>query len=350
MLAGATAKIRLGLAGYGRFGRMHAEAVSRITAAELAAVCAGSERSLHEAREETKVPAYLDYSDFLRHGGLDAVIVATPNHIHDRLAVEALSSGKDVYLEKPIATTLADAAEVVDSQQRAQRVVQIGFENRYSNLWTAVKSVIDKGDIGSPVFGKIESWRFPMRSGSGGWKYDRQRVGHQLFEEAIHYADLSNWLFGEGHPPLRVSGFIDSKEPLAAGTFRCAHFEVEFEGGRRFLVADVLEGFGSDLSTMIAGDRGALTCAARADSDDSPNVDSYLKVRDKGDRTELRDVHPSGQLSDLTASLAAFVGAVQGRTPPGATVQDGYAALAVCEAALRSAGSGKPEPVRRLKF
>ncbi|MDG6917451.1 MAG: Gfo/Idh/MocA family oxidoreductase [Nitrososphaerota archaeon] len=328
---------------------MHVEALSRIPAAELTAVCAGSEKSLHEAREETKVPTYLDYSDFLRHGGLDAVIIATPNHTHARLAVEALSSGKDVYLEKPIATTLEDAAEVVDSQRRAQRVVQIGFENRYSSLWTAVKSIIDKGEIGSPVLGKIESWRFPMRSGSGGWKYDRQRVGHQLFEEAIHYADLSNWLFGEGHPALRVSGVIDSKEPLTSGTFRCAHFEVEFEGGRRFLVADVLEGFGSDLSVMVAGDRGALTGAARADSDDSPKVESYLKVREKGDRTELRGVHPSGQLSDLAASLASFVGAVQGRALQGATVWDGYAAFAVCEAALRSAESGKPEPVRRLQ-
>ena len=327
---------------------MHVKAASQTPGAALAAVCAGSEKSLQEATDETNLPGFTDYSDFLRRGDTDAVVVVTPNHTHARLAIEALSAGKAVYLEKPIATSLDDAKQVVRAQEATQKVLQIGFENRYSNFWKTVKTALDRGDIGEPVLGKIESWRFPMRGGSGGWKYDRQRVGHQLFEEAIHYADLSNWLFGQGRGPLRVSGFIDSEESLATGTFKSAYFAVEFEGNRRFLVADVLEGFGSDLSLTIAGERGALNGAVRSDSDDSPEVESYLKMRDKADRTTTTEIKLSGQLSDLTDSLRSFVEAVQGAGPQGATAREGFSSLAVCEAALKSMGSGTAEPVQRL--
>jgi myo-inositol 2-dehydrogenase/D-chiro-inositol 1-dehydrogenase len=325
---------------------MHVRALSGSSDAELTAVCAGSEKSLREAQGETGVPAFTDYAEFLRRGDTDAVVIVTPNHTHARLAVEALAQGKDVYLEKPIATSLADAKRVVEAQGRSQRVVQIGFENRYSSFWKAAKSALVRGDIGDPAYGKVESWRFPMREGSGGWKYDRGRVGHQLFEEAVHYADLSNWLFGEGHKPARVSGFLDPAESPDTGTFRSACFVVEFEGGRRFLVSDVLEGFGSDLSLMVAGTGGSINGAVRAESDDSPKVESYLKMRDREGRATIQAVHPSGQLSDLKDSLSAFVGAVQGRSAPGPTVQDGFTALAICDAALESARSGSTAPVR----
>ena len=148
---------------------MHVKAVSQIPDAALTAVCAGSEKSRKEAEEDTKLPAFSDYEAFLEGGGFDSVIVATPNRTHAGLALGALSAGKNVYLEKPMATSLEDAEKVVEAQERSRRVVQVGFENRYSNFWKAVKSIIEKGDIGAPVFGKIESWRFPMRGGSGGW-------------------------------------------------------------------------------------------------------------------------------------------------------------------------------------
>jgi myo-inositol 2-dehydrogenase / D-chiro-inositol 1-dehydrogenase len=344
-----TAKAKLGLVGYGRFGRMHTEAVSKIPDAALTSVCAGSEKSLQEARNETNLPVFLDYSDFLKSGDIDSVIIVTPNYTHAELALKALSEGKNVYLEKPMATTLYDAKKIVDSQRRTQGVVQIGFENRYSNFWASVKGILEREDIGAPVFGKIESWRFPFRGGSGGWKYDGQKVGHQLIEEAIHYADLSNWLFGAHSRPLVVSGFIDGTEPFAAGHLKSAFFVIEFDENERFIITDTLQGFGSDLSLTIAGESGAMTGAVRSDSDDSADVESYLKLRDKSDRTSTTKIQSSGQLADLTNSLRSFVGAVLKGEPQGATAGEGYTAQAICDAALTSMQSGRPETVRSLE-
>ena len=113
-------------------------------------------------------------------------------------------------------------------------------------------------------------------------------------------------------------------------------------------MTDTLQGFGTDFSVSVSGQKGAMIGAVRADSDDSPNVASYLKFRDFNDKTSTQDVQVSGQLSDLTESLRDFVGAVESRRKPSITVDDGFVSLAICEAALKSMQSGKAELVERL--
>ena len=339
-------KTRVGLVGYGRFGRIHVKALSQIPNAELAAVCAGSERSFQEAKNELGVPVFLDYSRFLRDADIDSVDIVTPNYTHAKLAREALYAGKNVYLEKPIATSLEEARKIADAQTRSKKILQIGFENRYSSFWKTIKTILERGDIGVPLFGKIDSWRFPLRAGSQNWKYDRQKVGHQLLEEAIHYVDLANWLFDT--KPLMVSGFIDDQESLTTGHLKNAFFIIEFEKQKKVLITDNLQGFGSDLSFTISGENGTMTGAVRAESDDSENPESYLKLRDRNDKTSTIDIRLSGQLADLTAAMADFVHAVQTEGKAHVTVEDGFASLAICEAALESMKSGRTERVNRL--
>ncbi|MHB2036891.1 MAG: Gfo/Idh/MocA family protein [Nitrososphaerales archaeon] len=342
--------VSFGLVGYGRFSRMHVKALSQIPGASVSSVSAGSEKSAQEAEKELEgVPVYLDYDEFLRSSKVDAVDIVTPNYLHAGLAIKALNSGKDVYLEKPMAISISEARKLAEAQKRSGRKIQIGFENRYSNFWKAVKATLERGDIDSPILGKIESWRFPMRPGSQGWKYDKQRVGHQLIEEAIHYSDLANWLFGENSKPRSVFGFIDNAEAADSGILKSAFFVVEFEPNKRFIIIDTLQGFGTDLSLTIAGEKGALIGAVRSDSDDSPNVESYLKLKDKNDKGRTTNMKLSGQLSDLTSCLKDFVEAIQkGKETTTVTVNDGFVSLAICDAAVNSMRSGKPEPVQTL--
>lgn len=338
----------MGLVGYGRFGRMHIKAFSQIPDAVLIAVCVRSDKNFQEATDELGgIPVFRNYSEFLRSSDADCIDVVTPNYTHTEIAVGALSAGKNVYLEKPIATTLEEATRIAEAQRSSKRILQVGFENRYSRFWKSVKAIVDGGDIGPLRFGKIDSWRFPLRGGSQAWKYDKQKVGHQLLEEAIHYVDLANWLFNT--KPLKVWGFIDSKESLARADLKSAFFTIEFEKDKRFLITDTLQGFGADLSLIISGESGSLNGAVRSESDDSPEVESYLKLRDRNDKTSTTIIQPSGQLSDLTASLADFVLAVKNGEKPRVTVEDGFTSLSVCLAALQSMRSGKIEAVRLLE-
>ena|GEM_PF-5271469 len=338
-------KYGLGIVGYGRFGRMHAQALSEIPEAQIAAVMVGSEQSGLLAKEELHVPVYYDYDEFLKVEGMDSIIIATPNSTHVELAIRAMNAGKNVYLEKPMATNLDDAAKIIEVHEKTNSVIQIGFENRYSSFWSTVKSILSKGEIGSTISGKIENWRFPMRSGSKGWKYDKERVGHQLLEEAIHYTDLANWLMGKR--PLYVTSYADDPAfTIESGRLTNVWVLIVYEMGQRFLILDNLNGFGISLTMTVSGDGGTITGGFAADSDDSTGVNTYIKSRNKENKIDTTNVELKGQLSDLTASLRSFMNAVEQHEEAEITVYDGYNALAICIAALESIKMGGAQPVK----
>lgn len=337
----------VGIVGYGRFGRMHARALQQIPGAKLVAINAGSEESGKQTTDELHVPVFLDYDEFLRQEDLQSVTLVTPNSTHAELAIKALNAGKNVYLEKPMATNLDDAAKLIETKERMGRVVQIGFENRYSKFWRTAKSIIDSGKIGEAVSGKIDVWRFPMRSGSKGWKYDKDAVGHQLLEEAIHHTDISNWLMGRN--AISVLSYTDDLESFRTGRLTNVWLLIKYEEDRRFLITDSLNGFGVDITLTVSAKNGTVNGAIRADSDDAREVHSYVKLRDKENKTDTISIELEGQLADLTAALNDFILAAKYQKESKVTVYDGFNSLAICMAALKSVESGKFEPIKWAK-
>src|ERR1700722_3364967 len=101
--------LRFGLVGYGRFGKIHAEALSSTGAAEVSCVCVGSEEGAAEVRKLLGVDVYTDYDEFLEKGRMDVVDIVSPNHLHAAQAVKAIHKGMDVFLEKPMAVTIDEA-------------------------------------------------------------------------------------------------------------------------------------------------------------------------------------------------------------------------------------------------
>ena len=105
--------MRIGLAGYGAWGHMHAGAIGRIEGLSLGAVLCGSDQSAALATQELpSVTIYRDFAAMLADPTIDLVDVVVPNHLHASMAVAAVEAGKHVLLEKPMATTLADAERV----------------------------------------------------------------------------------------------------------------------------------------------------------------------------------------------------------------------------------------------
>src|SRR5256885_33625 len=101
--------IRVGLVGYGAWGRMHVGAIARIPELSLAAVLCGSDASAGAAAADLPgIAVYRDLDALLRDGAVDLVDIVAPNHLHATMALAALEAGKHVLLEKPMATTLAD--------------------------------------------------------------------------------------------------------------------------------------------------------------------------------------------------------------------------------------------------
>ena len=99
---------------------------------------------------------YTDYRRVLERQDIDAVIIGTPDHWHCLIMTDACSAGKDVYVEKPVANSIAECDAMAAAQKRYGRVVQVGQQQRSSQLWHEMKSYIDSGQLGK--IARVNVW------------------------------------------------------------------------------------------------------------------------------------------------------------------------------------------------
>src|SRR5215471_9790444 len=204
--------MRFGLIGYGLWGRHHANAIAKASGAELAAIACASETTATVARRDVPhVPILIGYEHLLARPDIDAVVISVPNHLHAEIGVAALTAGKDVLLEKPMAPTVEECDRLLDAAQQSGRVLSIGLELRLSRQWGRIKEIIDTGDIGLPTSAVVNLFRFPYRPGSGGWRYDPARVGSWIMEELVHHYDFVMWYFERIGDPVSISATASSR-------------------------------------------------------------------------------------------------------------------------------------------
>jgi len=144
------------------------------------------------AREKHGIAIAGSYEEALNDPEVQLVFIAAPNHLHARLAISALCAGKAVMCEKPMATTLEDAEEMVATAERLGGYLQIGFELRYSALYLWVKERIDAGVVGE-VLNTQCTYICSEFHGKGSWRNTRQDGGGMFGEKLSHYVDLPRW-------------------------------------------------------------------------------------------------------------------------------------------------------------
>src|SRR5436190_765291 len=175
--------MRFGLIGFGAWGKQHAQAIASLPGLELAAIACASTDSAHAAAAAyPSARVTQDWREVLADPGVDTVDVVTPNHIHAEIAIAALRSGKDVLLEKPMATTDDDCDALLAAERATGRLVSVGHELRQSAQWGRIKTLIDDDAIGDPLFLNISLFRNAYRPGEDRWRYDSARVGSWLLE------------------------------------------------------------------------------------------------------------------------------------------------------------------------
>lgn len=147
-----TQKIRWGLIGLGWFGEVHAEALATMPGIELAAVCTRRPQRLAEIADRFGVPKrYTDYHELLADPEIDVVGVITHIPDHRDIAIDALRSGKHVFLEKPMAPTVADCDQILAAAEQATGFFMVGHICRFDPRVALAKQAIDEGRIGQIV-------------------------------------------------------------------------------------------------------------------------------------------------------------------------------------------------------
>ncbi|MDX2150870.1 MAG: Gfo/Idh/MocA family oxidoreductase [Bryobacteraceae bacterium] len=153
---GANDKVTLGVIGTGGRGYYLMERAYRGNEGRFAitAVCDAHGPRIDRAKERVKTmggneaKGFADYRDILKDPSVDAVIIATPEHLHHPMAMDALRAGKHIYLEKPIAKTVEQGYEIIKEAERTKRVVQVGTQNRSNELYIKAKEMVAQGMIG----------------------------------------------------------------------------------------------------------------------------------------------------------------------------------------------------------
>jgi myo-inositol 2-dehydrogenase/D-chiro-inositol 1-dehydrogenase len=332
--------IRFGLVGYGLFGRWHARFLAAAEGAALAAICTTSAENQAAAGADHPGARVLgDWAALVRAPDIDAVAITAPNHLHARIAIAALEAGKHVLVEKPLATTAEDCDRVVEAVRRTGGLLSVGHELRLSRQWAAVKRLIEEGALGSLAYANLALFRFPYRSGAGGWRHDAARVGSWILEEPVHFYDLILWYTAGLGPPISVL----ARGSAGAVSGMTSNFTsiLSFAGGAYATIGQSLAGFGHHLVLELAGDAGALRSTWSAADARSERPTFALTVKRAGaTAAEAISLDASGELVELEAEIGATVAAfAAGRVVVSA--EEGRRAVLVCLAAEQALREGR---------
>jgi UDP-N-acetylglucosamine 3-dehydrogenase len=185
-------RLRIGVIGLGWFGEIHCEAIAGIPNLELAALCTRRpERLAEQARKFGVRKTYADYRDMLADKDIDAVSIVTMWDQHTGPAVDALNAGKHVFLEKPMASTIADCNTIMAAAKASKGILQIGHICRFNPRYRMAKQAIDEGRIGKIV--ALQS----RRNIPAAWTPTiLEKIG-PIVGDAIHDTDLMLWFTGD---------------------------------------------------------------------------------------------------------------------------------------------------------
>lgn len=269
----------------------------------------------------------------LRFVQADAVLVTTGVETHASIALEALASGLHVLVEKPFASTLEEAADVVRAADRARRIVMVSQNYRHHPAPRLATQLVADGTIGDVTAVDID-FRRPRLSRSD-WMLRHQQLTQPLLADmSIHHFDLLRLILGR--EPIWAE--IEPINPLASG-YRdppAAYGLISFEGGV------VVSYRGSWISHgrrtpwggewRIEGTAGAIEFASRGDA----GVADRLRLRTRGGAARPMTLPPVAAL-DRAGALAAFADAARTGAEPETSGRRNLGTLALTLAAVRSA-------------
>jgi len=171
---GANDRIRIGYIGVGGQGVSHMHttlSMAQDLNLELVAVCDVWDKRIAHAQGVANLPAskaYHDYRKLLEDKDVDAVLIATPEHWHSRIAIEALESGRPCYIEKPMTRHLDEALKLREAAKRTKLPVQIGSQFCSQAIWHRAHDLIKEGRIGKIVWSQGS---YSRNNPSGEWNY-----------------------------------------------------------------------------------------------------------------------------------------------------------------------------------
>jgi myo-inositol 2-dehydrogenase/D-chiro-inositol 1-dehydrogenase len=335
--------LRIGIAGLGRLGKRHAEALAfRTRHCQLVAACSPVADEREYAQQHLGVARlYDDYEHLLADPEIDAVVLVTPTSLHADQTIATLKAGKHVFVEKPLALNVADCERVLAvAEQHPAQVAMVGFVRRFDPSYLNAHASVVAGEIGKPFL--VRSQTCDQNDEQGFFVRFAPTSGGIFMDCSVHDIDLARWLLGH---PKALRAFASGTIALHPGLAEFGDVDngmaiVEFESGARAVFyASRTMAHGHETSTEVIGTAGKLIVGEHAARDrvilsDASGV-RHAVVKDFYERFEVA----------FAAEMAAFVAACRGELALSLTLADALEATRIALAITRSLRSGLPEVI-----
>lgn len=333
-------RLRIAVIGLGWFGEIHCEAIIGVPNLELAALCTRTESRLKALGKKFGVKKLVtDYRKLLADPDIDAVSIVTMWDQHTDPTIAALAAGKHVFLEKPMASTVADCKKIIAASKKAKGILQIGHICRFNPRYRMAKQAIAEGRIGKIV--SLAS----RRNIPAAWTPEILNKIGPIVGDAIHDTDLMLW-FTEDRV---VSAYAQTvsvrnlKHPDVGQTI------YRFASGATATLETVWcmpekTPFDIDERMNIVGTEGFVQI-----QDTFPNLGIAAKDKFHSPDTTYWPMYDGVRGGALKEEFSYFANcALRGETPKIGRPEDAAAALQATLAAEESAATGKVVKIKPL--
>lgn len=322
--------VRVGLVGVRAHGRTIFDAARRCGALEVVALCDHDAQAAAEAGERFGLDV-CGFEELLDDERIEALLIVTPNHVHEEQCIAALDAGRHVFVEKPLALDARASARIARRAQETGLVVQVGHNARFADAVAVVQSLIEEGVLGTLVsvdaqFSHDAALFHPVAP----WKLDAAQCPLlPMTQLGIHLVDTLRVLCGE----ITAVQCIAAERMLRGADGRTVHDVtcalVRFAGGvvgsihASYIVPDLL-------AFRICGHRGHVHGTPE-------HVDLVARTGETR-RTQQYPVE-GGFAASFRDELRAFADAVRGRAPVAVDAIEGLINVAVVDAMQRAAAT-----------
>jgi predicted dehydrogenase len=340
---GAGDKLTYGLIAAGGRGR-YLNRIFQKQGHQVVALCDVYQPNLELAKKESPagVKTFGDYNDLLAMPGLDAVVIASPDHHHYPMLKAALAAKKDVYLEKPVSHSLEESQKMIQLVRGSKQIVQVGMQRRSAPAIHQAKKLVDDGILGkvtvvkpqwhwnisqpldnSPLPGELDWTRFlgsarkrpvePQRFRK--WRYFFDYAGGNMTDQGTHLMDVVQWFMKTGSPKSAVSqGYVAKMTGSEHTDVFSAIFE--YDGFLVNWTLDYANSYQNGWSITFLGDKGTLIMD-----------DAGFKIFAEPWKKNAAPIHEEVSPVPVEAHVDNFAECVRSRKDPNCTVEIAAAAV-----------------------
>ncbi len=363
LAAAPSDRLVVGLIGSGGRGRTVMGRFGRHSDIKIAGVCDVYEPNL-EAGLSAAGPgsqAYRDYKKLLDNKEINVVIIATPEHWHHQMLLDAIAAGKDVYIGKPLCRTPEEGADMVRAVQASDRIVQVGMQRRSYSLYQQARDLRRAGTLGTVrmvrTYWLNNGLTLRDRKFEGPVDWDqwigpgkRGAKDPKLFFNWRHFADYAGGIVIDqgAHIFDSIHMIMDAGYPLAVNASACGgHIEGADRPESVVVTAEYPEDFLAVFTINYAAMRypGELDQLNAYDGDEARMDVGRERLRvyrkESPEAASLDKNDPGGFGGATTAHVNNFIAAVRSRETPSAPIDVGFQSALVLHLANMSLEHGK---------